>query len=157
MKSKISKIKNIILQDHNTDGDYWLYGGNNLIYEILDGFDENDWNHLKNDLNTWKDFEHSIFSRAILNYNIDKIVNKADIYEIFFTEFILQTDLEDADCQIQDVMYIQNIKNPSLQFLNQVKEKIQILSNYNLTTNSTESFENAKKYVEQVISKRHYR
>lgn len=155
MKTEISKIKNIILEDYKTDGDYWLHMGNNLIYEILDTFDEQDWNYLKGDLINWRDFEHSIFSRAIRSYGTLKVIDKVDIYEIFFTEFVLQTDLDDADCQIEDIMYVQNIRNPTLELLQKIKQKIITLSNYTLTINSKENFKNAIRIVEDVISQRH--
>ncbi len=157
MKSKTSKIKNIIFKDYQKDGDYWSYFGNSLIYEILDTFNKTDWNYLKEDLITWKDFEHSIFSRAILDYDAHRIVDEVDVYEIFFTEFVLQTDLDDADCQLQDLMCLQGIKKPNLLLLEQIKEKIKILSNYKLTIHSKENFEKAEQIVEDVISKIHYR
>ena len=94
MNNKTSDIKKIILKNHDDDGAYWSYFGNSLIYEILDTFNETDWNYLVSDLITWKDFEHSIFSRAILNYDTHRIVDDVDIYEIFCQLFSLHQQLQ---------------------------------------------------------------
>ena len=61
MTGKISDVRRIMLKDQEYDG-YFDNVGYIDIYEILDTFNETEWNDLKNDLITWKDFEHSIFS-----------------------------------------------------------------------------------------------
>ena len=154
MKSKIQTIKIIIRDDENTDGDYWIYCGNGLIYEILDTFTDDEWTELKNDLLNFTDSEHSIFSRAILHYDARQIDNM-DIYEIFFTEFVLIKDIEDADCLLQDIMYLENIKKPKLKLLEAVKQKIENIADYKKTTNNAEMFEYARRTVNNLIRK-HY-
>ena len=72
-------------------------------------------------------------------------------------QFFRQTDLNDADCQLQDFMYFELLKNPSLTFLEQVKDKIKILSSYKSTYHHKESFEWAEHIVEDMILKIHYR
>lgn len=155
MNNKLSKIKKIIKTYKEIDGDFWFYEGNDLIYQILDTFDEIEWENLKLELNNLKDYEHSIFSRVILSYDTDRIVDKVDVYEIFFTEFVLLSDLDDADCLLQDIMYLKNIRKPKLDLLEKVKEKIKILKNFKETVNEQNMFEFAEKTVEEVI-KKHY-
>lgn len=155
MDNKLSKIKKIIKTYKDIDGDFWFYEGNDLIYEILDTFDEIEWENLKLDLNNLKDYEHSIFSRVILSYDTDRIVDKVDVYEIFFTEFVLLSDLDDADCLLQDIMYLKNIRKPKLDLLEKVKEKIKILKNFKETINDQNMFLFAENTVEEVI-KKHY-
>lgn len=155
MNNKIQSIKEIIKEDENTDGDYWIHCGNDLIYKILDTFSDDEWQELKNDLINFKDYEHSIFSRAILHYDTHRLVENVDIYEIFFTEFILLKDIDDADCLLQDIMYLQKINKPKLNLLEAIKQKIDDITKYEKTINNSEMFEYAKRTVESEI-KKHY-
>ncbi|SDJ57131.1 hypothetical protein [Chryseobacterium jejuense] len=131
---KISEIKHIIEKDKNTDGDYWLNVGNEMIYKILDTFNESDWKELEKDLINFKDAEHSIFARAILHYDENRIVD-IDHYQLFFKSFILLKDYEDCDCLLFDMMYIENIKNPDLELFNNIKSKIKLLEDSGFATN----------------------
>lgn len=93
MNNKIQTIKKIIKEDENLDGDYWIHCGNEMIYNVLDTFSDEEWMELKEDLVNFSNSEHSIFSRAILDYDTNRLIQNVDIYEIFFTEFILMEDL----------------------------------------------------------------
>lgn len=156
MNKKISKIKEIIKEFRNIDGDFWHYGGNELIYEILNSFDGTEWEKLKVELNNFEDYEHSIFARAILSYKNDRMLSKADVYEIFFLQFVLLNDLDDSDCLLQDIMYLENIRKPKLNLLENVKEKIKILRSYEKSINNEEMFLFAENLIDDVI-KKHYR
>ncbi|REC62850.1 hypothetical protein DRF65_08490 [Chryseobacterium pennae] len=131
---KISEIKHIIEKDRNTDGDYWLNGGNEMIYKILDTFNQSDWKELEEDLVNFKDYEHSIFARTILHYDENRIVD-IDHYQLFFRSFILLKDYEDCDCLLFDMFYIENVKNPDLELFNNIKSKIQFLEEAGFSTN----------------------
>ena len=155
MNSKIQTIKKIIKEDENTDGDYWIHCGNELIYTILDTFSDDEWIQLKKDLVNFYDSEHSIFSRAILHYDTHRQVENVDIYEIFFTEFVLLNDIDDADCLLQDIMYLEKIKKPKFSLLEDIKQKIDIIAKYEKTINNAEMFEYAKRTVDNEIIK-HY-
>ena len=155
MNSKIQTIKKIIKEDENTDGDYWIHCGNELIYGILDTFSDDEWIQLKNDLVNFNDSEHSIFSRAILHYDTHRLVENVDIYEIFFTEFVLIKDIDDADCLLQDIMYLEKIKKPKFSLLEDIKQKIDNIAKYEKTINNAEMFEYAKRTVDNEIIK-HY-
>lgn len=148
---KILTIKQIIEKDKKTDGDYWINGGNESIYDILDTFNNEDWKELDRDLANFKDHEHSIFARAILHYDEDRKID-IDNYHLFFKEFILLKDYEDCDCLLFDMFYIENIKNPDLEFLNNVRLKIQFLEESGFSTNE-EILRLAYDYVEQAINR----
>lgn len=152
MNNKIQTIKQIIKENENIDGDYWFHSGNDLIHKILDTFIDDDWEILKNDLENFTDTEHSVFSRAILFYDSDK---SEDIYEIFFTEFVLLNDIDDADCLLQDIMYLENMKNPNLELLKAIGDKIQIIRNYEKTINNEKMFDYAEEIVTSKV-KKHY-
>ena len=131
--SKILNIKNLIEEDKNTDGDYWLHEGNEIIYKILDTFNESDWRELELDLVNFKDHEHSIFARAILHYDENRKVD-IDHYRLFFKEFVLLKDYEDCDCLLEDLFYIENVKNPDLELFNDVKLKVKFLEDAGFST-----------------------
>lgn len=147
--NKISEIKHIIERDRNTDGDYWLNGGNEVIYKILDTFKESDWKDLKEDLAGFKDYEHSIFARALLHYDEDRKVD-IDHYYLFFTSFILLKDYEDCDCLLFDMMYIENVKKPDLELFNNVKAKIKFLEDSGFAT-SEDVLHSAYSSIEKAI------
>lgn len=148
----IINIKRIIEKDKKTDGDFWLNGGNETIYEILDTFTDSDWQQLDKDLIHFKDHEHSIFARAILHYDENREI-EVDNYEFFFKAFVLLKDYEDCDCLLFDIMYIENIKNPDLALLNNVRSKIKFLENSGFSTNE-DLLNSAYNSIEKVMKKR---
>lgn len=150
---KIHQIKKIIEQNKDTDGDYWHHFGNGLIYEILDTLNEEEWEFLKKDLINFKDYEHSIFARAILWYNDKDAITIVDTFEIFFMEFVLLSDLDDADCLFQDFHLVEDIQNPSIELLEQIKNKVSILRNYDESTNDESTFLFAENTIDRLIHK----
>lgn len=148
---KLKEIKSLIKEWGGIDGDFWLHCGNDLIYEILDIFDETDWDDLNKDLINFTDHEHSIFARAILSYDDDRKL-KIDNYEIFYKEFVLLDDYEDCDCLLFEIMYIEHVKTPQIELFNKVKSKIKFLEDLGHSTNK-EMLNFAYHYVDKAILK----
>jgi hypothetical protein len=66
--SAVLKLYSYILQNENSDSDYWTEGsGNNDVVKILENyFSENNWKELENDLDNWTTFQLEIFTECIL-------------------------------------------------------------------------------------------
>lgn len=155
IKAKVAKIKKYINDNDDIDGDLWHYSGNEFIYKILDTFDESDWQYLIKDLTNFEDNERFQFSNTLLGYDTDRIINIVDIYEIFFTQYLL-LKLEDADWIIQDIMYVENIRNPNINLLEKLRQKINQIRGYEKTAWNEEQFLWAESIIDKVL-KKHYR
>ena len=64
----VLKLYSFILQNENSDSDYWTEGsGNNDVVKILENdFSENNWVELEKDLDNWTTFQLEIFTECIL-------------------------------------------------------------------------------------------
>jgi hypothetical protein len=155
IKAKVAKIKKYINDNDHIDGDFWHYSGNEFIYKILDTFDESDWQYLIKDLTNFEDKERYQFSNTLLGYDTDRIISIVDIYEIFFTQYLL-LKLEDADWIIQDIMYVENIRNPNIYLLEKLRQKINQIRGDEKTAWNEEQFLWAESIIDKVL-KKHYR
>jgi len=155
LKKKTNQIKKIINDNANIDGDFWHYAGDELIHQILDTFNENEWRDFIQELNNFTDDERCQFCYTILNYNTNRIVKIVDIYEIFFTQYLL-LPLEDAYWILQDIMYVENIRDPNLDLLKKLREKVQTLRNCDIAHWEEDTFLWAENIIDKVIEKYHH-
>lgn len=68
-------------------------------------------------------------------------------------EFVLLSDLEDADCLFQDFHLVEDIQNPSIELLEQIKNKVSILRNYDESINDESTFLFAENTIDRLIYK----
>ncbi|WP_300976598.1 hypothetical protein [Flavobacterium sp.] len=155
LEERIKAIKKIINDNEDIDGDFWHYEGDELIHQILDTFIENEWQSFIKELDNFTDYERYQFTTTLLNYDNDRIVKIVDIYEIYFNQYLL-LNLEDADWLIQDLMYVENIRQPSINLLKNLHYKINQLRKYDKTVWKEDQFAQAENTINQVIEK-HYR
>lgn len=152
LEKKIDTIKKIINDNADIDGDYWHYEGDELIHQILDTFNEKEWFSFIEELNNFTDNERSQFCCTLLNYNNNRIVKIVDIYEIFFSQYLL-LPLEDASWIMQDIMYVENIRQPNLDLLKKLRQKVETIRNYNNTHWEESTFLWAENIIDKVIEK----
>lgn len=151
MNVKIQNIKNFIWENKNNDGDSWIHGGNEVIYNILDTFNHLEWNELNQALINFTDNEHSIFCRAILFYDENRKL-EIDNIEIFFKEFVLLGDYEDCDCLLWETTYLEFVKKPNIELFNNVRAKIRFLEDFGYSTDQ-EMLDLAYKNIDKAIVK----
>ncbi|WP_286967520.1 hypothetical protein [Flavobacterium sp. UBA4854] len=154
LEKKIESIKKIINDNADIDGDFWHYEGDELIYQILDTFNENEWRDFIQELNNFTDDERYQFCCTLLNYDTNRIIKIVDIYEIFFTQYLL-LPLEDAYWILQDIMYVENIREPNLDLLKKLRQKMQTLRNCDIAHWEEDTFLWAENIIDKVIEKYH--
>lgn len=152
LEDKIKTIKKIINENEHIDGDFWYHCGDELIHKVLDTFNESEWKIFIKELNDFKDYERYQFCCTLLNYDNERIIKIVDIYDIFFSQYLL-LELEDADWIIQDIMYVENIRQPSLDLLRKLNQKIHQLRNYDKTVWKEDQFLLAENMINKVIGK----
>jgi hypothetical protein len=152
VEKKIDTIKKIINDNADIDGDYWHYEGDELIHQILDTFNEKEWFSFIEELNNFTDNERSQFCCTLLNYDNNRIVKIVDIYEIFFNQYLL-LPLEDASWIMQDIMYVENIRQPNLDLLKKLRQKVKTIRNFKNTHWEESTFLWAENIIDKVIEK----
>ncbi|WDF61029.1 hypothetical protein PQ462_06595 [Flavobacterium sp. KACC 22758] len=152
LEKKIDSIKKIINDNGDIDGDYWYYEGDESIHQILDTFNEKEWLSFIEELNNFTDDERYQFCCTLLNYDNNRIVKIVDIYEIFFTQYLL-LPLEDASWIMQDIMYVENIRQPNLDLLKKLRQKVETIRNFKNTDWEENTFLWAENIIDKVIEK----
>jgi hypothetical protein len=148
IKQKIQSLFNIIDQDADTDGDYWIHHGNDLLFEILNTFNEAEWKFLMDDLKNWQDSQLSIFIRAMKTYDSELI----DPIWIFGYIFTILNDLDDCDCLVQDLYLLKWLEQKDVNLLFKVKGKIELIRlSYKRTIHSSEVFSSCESMIDGFI------
>lgn len=156
---KVNSVHEYILKNELKDSDFWsIGGGNNEIQSILNTFDKEDWDELKNEVQKWKGenislviesvafgfdgmFTPSLDKKSILNateFLLDMFISIEDLdhrSEIsYFSFFINQSNSK----QINKLSFIEN-----WMMENGFEEEIWIKSKVNPIGNVREAIEKA--------------
>jgi len=154
IETKIEQIKQIIDDHHDDDGDFWSFVGDKYIREILDSFDTPDWECFIIELANFDDKQRLQFCKTALHYS-PRNVDIIDVLDIFFNQYLL-LNLEDADWMIEGIVYLQNMRSPSLDLLEKLRQKIDQIRRYEKKISSEKELLSAEDVIDKVV-KTHYR
>lgn len=127
---RVLKVYDIIIENEDSDSDYWCSGGNSLIINELIAFEHFDWTALENDLINWTPEQLLIIATALVQgdrLNQSKSIIAERSY--LFAYIIAIADNTVAGDLLDDFEFIATGEAKPLDLLLAVKEKVDSITN----------------------------